>query len=81
MKKNLNSIEFWDAFGRSLVLDRSQWPTPKEASEIVLNLMAQVAAKDKEIEGLKHEMKCQDQQFDTFILEVGNVANKYRRNK
>jgi hypothetical protein len=73
MKKDLNSVEYWDHFGRGILLDR---PNPKEAAEKVISLLVENARLKREIAEKDSKLKIAAQQFSVFAMEVANNVNK-----
>ena len=73
MKKDLNNVEYWDRFGRGILLDK---PTPKEAADKIIELIVENDRLKKEISDKDSKLKIAAQQFSTFAMEVANTVNK-----
>lgn len=76
MKKNLDSLEYWDAFGRGLPVEK---PFPKEAADYVVSLHIKIDKLEKEKKDALFHEKIAKQQFSQFCLEVSNLAMKHER--
>jgi hypothetical protein len=77
--KDFDNPEYWDLFGRGLLLDRSLIPTPKEVADYVGKLRQEIKTAEKAKLAAEHETVCLNQQFEVFLNEVHNVARKYRK--
>jgi hypothetical protein len=77
-KPTMRDGRFWDLFGRGLLSPEDR-PTPQAAADFVVELLVEGDKLRKEIADLQHKRKCDAQQFDVFLMEVSNVANRYNK--
>lgn len=72
MEKNFNSLEYWDRFGRGILLGNK--PTPQEAGEFISSLLMERTKSANAISELEKQLKIAKQEMSVFAMEVSNTV-------